>query len=1074
MSVFQAYLKHDSVGSAVNAAAASAQESPAVASTTAAEVDAAVAAAAVAAATADAVEKLAAIGPTLSEEDLLLGFNLADRNLYRAEELIRCADVASAAAAADDERRQNHDPGKGAGSAEGSLSSQQKQHSSATTADAAAADAAAAAAAGGAAGVNYVQFAHLALSSLGPAAADAITAANVLRKSDWTVEGVRAMCTRVQSARKWEAKNNANLRFESLLASAEAQECTQRIHAAAAAADNQGRSAGDERDNAGESPFWTCAACRMPRNRDGNEICFKCHAARGSPTPRRPTPLPPLNTKSGTLLGSMPDGRSIHTKKGESGRSSGATVPPHASSLLQATLLPPPIPSLPPPLTTSPTAPPPPPATASITDRAPAPASLAPPASEHPPAPVPAPASLAPATPPERPWIVIVAGESPGTSFATAPNAAAGSPGRPGADLSGHTSLLHVGHAYQELVPLVGRGRIIVIAQLEETMEWLEQCTASPDACRRMTGLAPRRSVDGLLASNKRRLAKMREECACLIADGGADYDREHVNPSTVVRVLTGEPLHRGDKVVPKGAGQGCSSIILLMYSHGGSHSRRYPPRVDEDEEHFLGMPYPAAPEDEANLYGTVPFRGSFTNYTDAEIREGGRWLAFDEQGQAAMNKLAASSERVGVVETVGCKVEVDLNAKVGTGFETKPWQQSAKTKRPIRSTPLSEATTPTSPVRRSRPFSATRGGGDARDYEEGATRKCEGSEDGAVAGGAAAGAGQGDVGIEHGGRDTGTTAAESRPYDADGDAAASRDAEDAVVNTASGTADRVHPPADTADAPSLDAAAAAGEPVLGAVDEPLLAAAGHPVQTLPSTGNQQTEELECQHWEWFRACGPEGTWSGVPARHRYFLYASTLALAYNKVFRESPNRRMVVLNHFCLSGGMSHFLRKRQWREYVGTATWPIYCMVTCDDFEVSVAPEFWAAWIRSFVEASRHPTRGDTLGGVYRQAEREYWEKNKGIVTHNATTPPAENRKEPLSFGTVAAYQGNAGMENVPCWDIVVGGDSGATRWRRMNSQQKSSDDDASAGCRSATVLGGCSGGAGELIAGVVRTAP
>ncbi len=52
-----------------------------------------------------------------------------------------------------------------------------------------------------------------------------------------------------------------------------------------------------------------------------------------------------------------------------------------------------------------------------------------------------------------------------------------------------------------------------------------------------------------------------------------------------------------------------------------------------------------------------------------------------------------------------------------------------------------------------------------------------------------------------------------------------------------------------------------------------------------------------------------------------------------------------MVLNHFCLSGGMSHFLRKRQWREYVGTDTWPIYLMVTCDDFEVSVGG-FWEAW--------------------------------------------------------------------------------------------------------------------------------
>jgi hypothetical protein len=45
--------------------------------------------------------------------------------------------------------------------------------------------------------------------------------------------------------------------------------------------------------------------------------------------------------------------------------------------------------------------------------------------------------------------------------------------------------------------------------------------------------------------------------------------------------------------------------------------------------------------------------------------------------------------------------------------------------------------------------------------------------------------------------------------------------------------------------------------------------------------------------------------------------------------------------------------------------------------------------AWIAAFVDASRHPTRGDTLGDVYRRAEQKYWEKNKGIGQHNAAAP-------------------------------------------------------------------------------------
>ena len=367
------------------------------------------------------VEKLqASFGTHLTKEDVSLALALVDGNLFRAEELIRCANACAAAAAGVALAI----PG---GVGERGSTVQQRV---------AAAD-------------NekrkYVKFAHLALSSLGPAAADAVTAANVLQMSDWSVSGVKSMCDRVQSARRWGAKVDANIRFEIMLAKADVREAT--------------------------------AAAVV-------------HAAAAIPTDRTALAV------SGSLASAL------------------APSPPPPRMLQQQ---------------------------------------------HH-----------------DRPWIVIVAGESPGSSFATAPDAAAGTPGRPGADLSGHTSMLHVGHAYQQLVPLVGRSRIIVIAQLEETMEWLEKCTASPDACRRMTGIAPHRSADSLLASNRRRLAKMREDCACLIADGGADYDREAVNPSTVVRVLTGEPLCQGDKVVPKGAGKGCSSVILLMYSHGGCHSRRY------------------------------------------------------------------------------------------------------------------------------------------------------------------------------------------------------------------------------------------------------------------------------------------------------------------------------------------------------------------------------------------------------------------------------------------------------------------------------------------------------------------
>jgi hypothetical protein len=36
--------------------------------------------------------------------------------------------------------------------------------------------------------------------------------------------------------------------------------------------------------------------------------------------------------------------------------------------------------------------------------------------------------------------------------------------------------------------------------------------------------------------------------------------------------------------------------------------------------------------------------------------------------------------------------------------------------------------------------------------------------------------------------------------------------------------------------------------------------------------------------WQWFLPSGTHGYWSGVQQKHRYFLYASSLAMAYNKM----------------------------------------------------------------------------------------------------------------------------------------------------------------------------------------------
>lgn len=101
---------------------------------------------------------------------------------------------------------------------------------------------------------------------------------------------------------------------------------------------------------------------------------------------------------------------------------------------------------------------------------------------------------------------------------------------REGKYLGGHCSLTNIGQIYAHLLSVIPRERIIVLAQLKETLQWLREASASDEACQRMAGRASLRS----LMESKIHITQ--SACADLLARGGADYDGEDVNPSTFLR----------------------------------------------------------------------------------------------------------------------------------------------------------------------------------------------------------------------------------------------------------------------------------------------------------------------------------------------------------------------------------------------------------------------------------------------------------------------------------------------------------------------------------------------------------
>ena len=152
-----------------------------------------------------------------------------------------------------------------------------------------------------------------------------------------------------------------------------------------------------------------------------------------------------------------------------------------------------------------------------------------------------------------------------------------------------HTSLPFIGSAYEELRRSgVRREKIITICQLgdyvDDTVEaWLR---AQPD-------IAQRRFIE-------QQRTRTRAACARLIDEGGSDYDRNDVNPATVISVLTGKAHGRGGRVVPL---DHSGPIVFANYSHGDSHGAEW----------FAHLPYPS-PVGNDHLLDFVAVSGSGSN----------------------------------------------------------------------------------------------------------------------------------------------------------------------------------------------------------------------------------------------------------------------------------------------------------------------------------------------------------------------------------------------------------------------------------------------------------------------------
>jgi hypothetical protein len=194
-----------------------------------------------------------------------------------------------------------------------------------------------------------------------------------------------------------------------------------------------------------------------------------------------------------------------------------------------------------------------------------------------------------------------------------------------------HADLSHlsaINHAFLVLSKLIGRHRIIVIGSFKTHLSFLEDAAES--------GFPPFQDKSDPETSKVQwtdQLYKFKEEFRDIL--NHCDYDGEHVNPSTVIDVLSGRPVHfptpAPGRVIPYS--EGVRSVFFYIHTHGWSYAvphkratrcdlcaamgnpepmlpHQHPKNVGHDHsslrtrEWYLGMPHPGDPRD----YGSVVF----------------------------------------------------------------------------------------------------------------------------------------------------------------------------------------------------------------------------------------------------------------------------------------------------------------------------------------------------------------------------------------------------------------------------------------------------------------------------------
>lgn len=108
------------------------------------------------------------------------------------------------------------------------------------------------------------------------------------------------------------------------------------------------------------------------------------------------------------------------------------------------------------------------------------------------------------------------------------------------------------------------------------------------------------------------------------------------------------------------------------------------------------------------------------------------------------------------------------------------------------------------------------------------------------------------------------------------------------------------------------------------------------------------------------------------------YLYSTQLRVIFHQLFERSPDRCIVGLLNYCLSGGNLEFMRRESVRRHLHVDRWPLFLMSSSQAGQESMVAGMWDAWFQELRDAIIVQPPSLTVSGLFERAEARYWHDN------------------------------------------------------------------------------------------------